>query len=108
MLTCAAVWLLGQQKPDEAPTDAKAQKTDKEALDFAHKRMTDAALESFKKADKQQGGHRHACHNQMLKYGVELRDWKTAEFAAGEMVAEAHGPKELAIWPSHTTKPAWS
>lgn len=33
----------------------------------------------------------------MIKYGVELGDWKTAETAAGEIVAEAQGERSVAL-----------
>jgi|SRR5271169_3991670 len=33
----------------------------------------------------------------MIKYGVELGDWKTAETAAQEMVTEAQGEKPMAL-----------
>jgi peroxiredoxin len=33
----------------------------------------------------------------MIKYGVELSDWKTAELAAEEMVAEAQGNRATAV-----------
>jgi hypothetical protein len=41
----------------EGPTNEKAQKTYKEAFEYLHKRIPESALESFKKADKQDGGH---------------------------------------------------
>jgi thiol-disulfide isomerase/thioredoxin len=85
------------QEQAEGPTDAKAQKTYKEALEYLKHRMTQAALEEFKKADKQDGGHCLACQQKMLKYGMELHDWKTAEIAAGEMVAEAQGSSKVAV-----------
>jgi hypothetical protein len=47
------------------------------------------ALGSFKKADKQDEGHCVACQKQMIKYGMELGDWKTAEQGAEEMIAES-------------------
>ena len=59
--------------------------------------MTDAALDSFKKADKQEGGHCLACQEKMIKYGVALRDWKTAETAAEEMAAQARGETNVAL-----------
>src|SRR5437879_2406328 len=59
--------------------------------------MTDAALDSFKKADKQDGGHCLRCQKKMIKYGMELRDWKTAETAAGEIVAEAQSNRNVAL-----------
>jgi thiol-disulfide isomerase/thioredoxin len=79
------------------PTNEKAQKTYKEALEYLHQRMMDAALGSFKKADKQDEGRCVACQKQMIKYGIELRDWKTAENAAIEMITEAEGDKNIAL-----------
>ncbi len=96
LLACAVTSLPAQEKT-EGPTHDKAQKTYKEGLDYLHQRMTEAALESFKKADKQDGGHCAACQQKMIKYGVELGDWKTAETAATEIVAEAKGERDLAL-----------
>lgn len=88
---------LSSQQPSEGPKGEKAQKTYREAVEYLKRRMTDAALDSFKKADKQDDGHCLACQKQMIKYGVELRDWKTAEIAAEEMVANAQGQENLAL-----------
>jgi peroxiredoxin len=87
---------LAQEKTD-GPTNEKAQKTYKGALQFLRERRPDFALEEFKKADKQDGGRCVACQKQMIKYGIELGDWKPAEQAAEEMVTEAQGEKELAF-----------
>jgi thiol-disulfide isomerase/thioredoxin len=87
---------LAQDKPD-GPTNEKAQKTYQEALKFLHEHKTEWALESFKKADKQDDGHCLVCQKKMLKYGIELGEWKTAELAADEMVAAAHSDHEIAI-----------
>ena len=84
------------QQTADGPTDAKAQKTYQDALKLLQDRRDDWALDSFKKADKQDGGHCLACQKQMIKYGEELGDWKAAELAATEMVAEAHGNLETA------------
>ncbi len=92
-----ALPLLTQDKTEAGPTNEKAQKTYHEALDYLHKRMPDSALDSFKKADKQDGGHCVACQQKMIKYGMEYGDWKTAELGAEEMVAEAQGDKALAL-----------
>ncbi len=89
--------LLSAQGMGDGPANEKAQKTYKEALQYLRQRMPGAALDSFKKADKQDAGRCLACQRMMLKYGVELQDWKPAETAAGEMVAEAQGEKETAI-----------
>jgi hypothetical protein len=45
------------QESSHGPTDEKAQKTYKEALQLLHEREPMLALGSFKKADKQDGGH---------------------------------------------------
>ncbi|HJX85041.1 MAG TPA: TlpA disulfide reductase family protein, partial [Candidatus Angelobacter sp.] len=101
----ASIWLLvactvapafAQTNP-EGPTDEKAQKTYKEAFEFLKNGRTEFALENFKKADKQDGGHCVGCQKRMIKYAVELQDWKTAEAAAAEMVAEAQGDKNIAL-----------
>jgi peroxiredoxin/outer membrane protein assembly factor BamD (BamD/ComL family) len=88
---------LAQEKTDEGPKNEKAQKTYKEALEDLHHHYKESALEKFEKADKQDDGHCLACQEKMIKYGVELQDWKTAENAAEEMTAEAKGDRETAI-----------
>ena len=85
------------QVQTEGPTSEKAQKTYKQALEDVHKRMIDFALDGFKKADKQDEGHCLACQRKMITYGLELRDWKTAQTAAEELITEAQGPKDTAL-----------
>jgi tetratricopeptide (TPR) repeat protein len=87
---------LAQEKTG-GPNNEKAQKTYKEAFQYLHERRVESALDSFKKADKQDGGHCLACQKQMIKYGLELGEWKTAEQAAEKMVAEAQDEEETAI-----------
>jgi thiol-disulfide isomerase/thioredoxin len=96
MLACIVAPVRAQEKTDAGPTSEKAQKLYKEGLEYLHHRMTDSALGSFKKADKQDDGHCFACQEQMIKYGIELGDWKTAEAGAEEMVAQAQGNKSVA------------
>ncbi len=67
MLACLVAPVLAQEKADEGPTNEKAQKTYKEGLEYLHQRRTEAALGSFKKADKQDDGHCPACQQKMLK-----------------------------------------
>jgi outer membrane protein assembly factor BamD (BamD/ComL family) len=86
-----------KEKADEGPTNEKAQKAYKEGLDDLHHRQTSFALDSFKKADKQDGGHCLACQKKMIKYGLELHEWKTAQAAAEEMIAQAHAPRDAAM-----------
>ncbi|HEY6271153.1 MAG TPA: redoxin domain-containing protein [Terriglobales bacterium] len=86
-----------QPQPTGDPADAKAQKTYKEGLEYLKKHLTESALDNFKKADKQDGGHCSACQTKMIKYGLELRDWKAAETGAEELVLEAQGNKDVAL-----------
>jgi thiol-disulfide isomerase/thioredoxin len=85
------------QNDAEDPASEKAQKSYKQGLDYLRERMTPSALDNFKKADKQDGGHCLACQKKMIKYGIELGDWKAAETAGEEMVAEAQAPKDVAV-----------
>jgi peroxiredoxin len=89
--------LAQEEKTDDGPTNEKAQKTYKEGLNYLHQRMVNAALDSFKKANKQDGGHCLACQKKMIKYGVELRDWKTAEDGAEEIVTQSQGERNVAV-----------
>jgi thiol-disulfide isomerase/thioredoxin len=85
------------QQSQEGPTNEKAQKTYKEGVEFLNKGELAWALDSFKKADKQDGGHCHVCQQNMLQYGLNLQDWKTAEAGAEEMVADAQRNEDAAI-----------
>src|SRR5260370_21512462 len=90
--------VLAQEKTGE-PTDEKARKTYENALKSLREHKTEWALDDFKKADKQDGGHCLACQKQMIKLGKELGEWKTAELGAEEIIAEAQaqGPRDAAI-----------
>jgi len=85
------------QNEADGPANEKAQKTYKQGLEYLKQHMVPSALDSFKKADKQDDGHCLACQKKMVKYGRELGDWKTAELGAEELVAEAKGAKDIAI-----------
>lgn len=88
---------VAQEKTPESPKSEKAQKAYREATEYVHRRMLDAALDSFKKADKQDGGQCGLCQQQIIKYGLELHEWKAAEGAAQELVTAAREKKETAI-----------
>jgi thiol-disulfide isomerase/thioredoxin len=98
-LVILVVMVIPSLAQDDAagPTNEKAQKTYKQGLDYVKQRMHGAALDSFKKADKQDDGHCQPCQRKMMKYGVELGEWKTAETAGEELVAEAQGAKDTAL-----------
>lgn len=89
--------LFGQEKKAEGPFSEKAQKSYKEGMEYLHHRMTESAVNSFKKADKQDGGECLACQRQIVKYALELRDWKSAKASAEEMIAQAKEKKDAAI-----------
>jgi thiol-disulfide isomerase/thioredoxin len=79
------------------PTSEKAQKAYKDALSYLHLGMTSSAIDSFKKADKEDGGHCTACQQKMVTYGIQTGDWKSAEGAARELIAAAQGDEPLAL-----------
>jgi thiol-disulfide isomerase/thioredoxin len=85
------------QENSSGPTAEKARKHYEKALQLLHEHKTEWVLDEFKKADKEDGGHCLACQKQMIKYGEELGDWKAAELAADEMVAEAQGGRDTAV-----------
>ncbi len=85
------------QDDAEGPSNEKAQKTFKQGLDYVKDRNTAMALESFKKADKQDDGHCRACQKKMIKYGTELGEWKAAETGGEELVSEAQGNRNQAL-----------
>jgi len=97
VLAVMAITVAAQEKRTEGPSNEKAQKTYREAMDYLHRRMIVQAFESFKKADKQDDGHCLACQKQIIRHGMELGEWKATEQAAEEVVAEAQGPKETAL-----------
>jgi thiol-disulfide isomerase/thioredoxin len=82
---------------DQGPTDPKAQKTYAEASEWVKEHKSGAALDSFRKADKQDGGHCQACQKQIIKLGLSLGDFKAADEAAKERIGEARDQKAVAM-----------
>jgi thiol-disulfide isomerase/thioredoxin len=66
-------------------------------LEQEKKHDLSGALDSFKKADKQDGGRCGACQMKMVKYGIALHEWKAAELAGTEMVEAANDKKSEAM-----------
>lgn len=81
----------------QAPTDPKAVKTYQEGVDLARKHRFDFAVGKFKKADKQDGGHCIPCQKDMRACALETADWKDAQLASEELLAEAQGNTAVAI-----------
>ncbi len=97
LILALAVTQLFAQEEMAGPSNEKAQKSYEQGMSFLKQHMMPAALESFKKADKQDGGRCNACQKQIIKWGIGLGDWKAANTAAEEMVEEAQGAKSLAL-----------
>jgi thiol-disulfide isomerase/thioredoxin len=87
----------GESRSPEGPSGEKAQKTFRRANEYASQHMKGPALDEFKKADKQDEGHCLACQEAMIKYGIEMGDWKAAETGASELAGNAKGPRDIAL-----------
>jgi thiol-disulfide isomerase/thioredoxin len=85
------------QNAPEGPASDKAKKSYNEGLDLAKHGQLVFALDSFKKADKQDGGRCLACQRQVIRYATQIGDWKAAETAAGELISEAADARTRAI-----------
>lgn len=96
LLVCP-VWPVIAQEDPEGPKDEKAKKTFAQGIELARHHKLSEALDTFKKANKQDGGHCVACEKMIVRYGVDNRDWKAAENAAADLVTEAQGQKALAL-----------
>jgi tetratricopeptide (TPR) repeat protein len=72
-------------KPGE-PTDPKARKTYREALDWLRERRPEAAIESFRKAARQDG-HCSECLHQAYTLAIKTGEYKEAEDIAREWLA---------------------
>jgi thiol-disulfide isomerase/thioredoxin len=67
-----------QPKPGE-PTDPKARKTFAEAIDWQHHGNKSSALDDFRKANKQDGGHCSQCLSRAYFLAQQLNDYKAQE-----------------------------
>jgi thiol-disulfide isomerase/thioredoxin len=96
-----AVFLLGitgiNAQQSEGPTDPKAQKTWQEAQEWVRHGDYGAALVALKKADKQDGGHCRKCALKIIDFGLKTGDFKSADVAAQQLIADARTPQETAI-----------
>ena len=88
--------LLGAQHAP-GPSTPNAQKSYEQGMKYLEQQNTLAALDEFRKADQLEGGRCPACQDQIIKYGVQLREWKAAEAAAQEQIAAAKGAKDMAL-----------
>jgi thiol-disulfide isomerase/thioredoxin len=83
-------------KPGE-PTDEKARKTYEEAKQWMKQRAYASAIDDFRKANKQDGGHCKDCLTRAYKLAIEIGDYKSAADVAREMLPQAETPDEKAV-----------
>jgi len=89
-----------QKKPDAAergPSDAKAKKTFNDAAAQMKDRHFAFALDGFRKADKQDGGHCIPCEREAWKAAVNCEDYKAARAQAAAISANASNPSEVLL-----------
>jgi len=96
LLVCLAIPLSAQDSP-EGLTEKKAQKSYQQALESLQQRAWGVALWYFRDADKQEHGHCLPCHEQMVKLGLAIKDWKAVEDGASGLASEVQEPKQQAV-----------
>jgi thiol-disulfide isomerase/thioredoxin len=87
---------------ENGPANPKAQKTLDEGMEWARHHDYAAAVDSFKKADKQDGGHCGECAFRIVKYGLMSGDFKDADIAAQQLIADAKDPMHAGL--AHTDR----
>lgn len=86
-----------QPKPGE-PTDPKARKTYEEAFEWQKRGFKDAAVDAFRKANKQDGGHCRLCLSQAYSLALSIGAYKDAEQIARDRLALAQSDRERGGW----------
>jgi thiol-disulfide isomerase/thioredoxin len=87
---------------ENGPTDPKAQKTLQAGMDWVQRHDYAAAVDSFKKANKQDGGHCGLCAFKIVRYGIVCGDFKDADAAAQQLIADAKDPMHAGL--AHTDR----
>lgn len=77
-VSAAAAAQQGAAKPGE-PSNAKARKTWSQALEWEQHGNRPLAIDSFRKANKQDGGHCSDCLDRAYTLAMQIGDYKTAE-----------------------------
>jgi thiol-disulfide isomerase/thioredoxin len=88
-----------QTKPapqSSGPADPKAKKTYDDALKLLNEHQGVFALDGFRKADKQDGGHCVPCEFQAWKVAVEIRDFKAAREQSEAILTHVTNPLDKA------------
>jgi thiol-disulfide isomerase/thioredoxin len=82
--------------PSNGPSDPKARKTYDEAINLLQEHHAVFALDGFRKADKQDGGHCIICEFQAWKVAVEIGEFKVAREQAEAILAHVNSPADKA------------
>jgi thiol-disulfide isomerase/thioredoxin len=85
----------GPAQPGE-PTDPKARKTYAGAIEYERQGMKSAAIEDFRKANKQDGGHCTKCVDRAYRLALEIDDYKAAEGVIADQMPLAEDDRERA------------
>jgi thiol-disulfide isomerase/thioredoxin len=88
-----------QGKPESSelgPSDAKAKKTFDDAAALMRAHHLAFALDGFRKADKQDGGHCIRCEREAWEAAIDLEDYKAARAQATAISVNATNPGEQA------------
>jgi thiol-disulfide isomerase/thioredoxin len=103
-ITALAVALAsaGFAQTGNGPADPKAQKTFQSAMDWVRQHDYAAAVDSFKKANKQDGGHCGECAYKIVKYGMMSGNFRDADAAAQQLIADAKDPMQTGL--AHTSR----
>jgi thiol-disulfide isomerase/thioredoxin len=97
LLGClAAKGTLAQTKPGE-PNDPKARKTFADAANWERRGDLGAAMDEYRKANKQDGGHCAACLDRAYKLALDIGDFKSAENVARDWIAAAQTDTDRAV-----------
>jgi thiol-disulfide isomerase/thioredoxin len=93
---CAAETPPGDAPKAGEPTDAKARKSFATAIDWERHGDYSSAMDTFRKANKQDGGHCSECLRRAYRLANSLGDFKNAEEMAREMLLQASSDEQKA------------
>ncbi len=82
--------------PNPDPTDPKARKTYDQAIKLMKEHQTAFALDGFRKADKQDGGHCVICELKAWKAAIEIGDYKAAREQSAAILEHVTSPGDKA------------
>src|SRR5258708_18027221 len=96
LVVCLAFEAHAEEDSYPGPSDAKAQKTFQQGLEYLKNHDLNLALWYFRKADQQDHGHCLACQRHMIEIGLGQNNWKAAEEGASRLAILAQAPKTQA------------